>query len=254
MVDDRPRGLLGVDLGAVRRHRVGARTSACSARARCPGRSGSRAPGSTSPSTSSGRGADDAVAIRHASELRPLAELTQGQLRDEVARARGRPARPRRRPGRPGRRLPAEHPRGGGGVPRLRVDRRDLVELLARLRRPERDRPLRADRAAGAARGRRLPLRRQGLRPRATSSRELLAALPTVEHTVVLGYLDPSPTSTGSGDAIRWDELRARGARERRSRSSRSRSTIRSGCCTARARRGCRRRSSTATAASCSRC
>ena len=62
-------------------------------------------------------------------------------------RARGRPAQPRRRSGRPRRRLSAEHPGGGRGVPRLRVDRRDLVELLAGLRRPERDRPVRADRA-----------------------------------------------------------------------------------------------------------
>ena len=45
----------------------------------------------------------------------------------------------------------------------------------------------------------------------------------------------------------------SRAARERRSRSSSCRSTIRSGCSTARARRGCRRRSCTATAGSCSR-
>ena len=41
----------------------------------------------------------------------------------------------------------------------------------AGVRRAQRDRPLRADRAEGAARDRRLPLRRQGLRPRARSSR-----------------------------------------------------------------------------------
>ena len=43
--------------------------------------------------------------------------------------------------------------------------RRRLVGVLARLRRPQRGRPLRPDRAEGAARRRRLPLRRQGLRP-----------------------------------------------------------------------------------------
>ena len=58
-----------------------------------------------------------------------------------------------------------EHPRGCRGVACLRLDRRDLVELLTRLRRPERDRPVRADRAACAARGGRLPVRRQGFRP-----------------------------------------------------------------------------------------
>ena len=50
--------------------------------------------------------------------------------------------------------------------------------------------------------------------------KELLAALPTVEHTVVLGYLDPSPPSLDSGARSRWDELRAPRARERRSPSS----------------------------------
>ena len=56
-----------------------------------------------------------------------------------------------------------------------REHRRDLVERRAGVRRAQRDRPLRADRAEGAAGGRRLPPRRQGLRPharrRARSSR-----------------------------------------------------------------------------------
>ena len=41
--------------------------------------------------------------------------------------------------------------------------------------------------------------------------KELLASLPTVEHTVLLGYLDPSPSLAGLGNAISWDELRRRG-------------------------------------------
>ena len=81
-----------------------------------------------------------------------------GTGRSGAARARGHPRRP-------GRRLPAEHPGGRDRVPRLRVDRRDLVELLARLRRPQRGRPARPDRAEGALRRRRLPLRRPRLRP-----------------------------------------------------------------------------------------
>ena len=80
-------------------------------------------------------------------------------------RRRRRPARARRRPRRPRRRLPAEHPRDDRGVPGLREPRRDLVVVLAGLRRAQRDRPLRADRAEGALRGRRLPLRRPRLRP-----------------------------------------------------------------------------------------
>ena len=67
--------------------------------------------------------------------------------------------------GRPGRRVHAEHPRDGGGVVRVRLDRRGVVLGRARVRRPQRGRPLLADRAEGAAGHRWLPIRRQGLRP-----------------------------------------------------------------------------------------
>ncbi len=90
-----------------------------------------------------------------------LGELTWGELREQVAARRRRPARARRRARRPRRRLPAQHPRGARRLPRHRVHRRDLVELLAGLRRLERRRPLRPDRAQGPLRRRRLPLRRQ---------------------------------------------------------------------------------------------
>ena len=61
-------------------------TSACWARARCPAPSGSRARACPTPSTSSAARDDDAVAIRHASELRELAEWTWGELRAQTAR------------------------------------------------------------------------------------------------------------------------------------------------------------------------
>ena len=51
VVGVRPRGLLGLALGLLRRPRARRRTSACSARARCPAPSGSPARGSTTPST-----------------------------------------------------------------------------------------------------------------------------------------------------------------------------------------------------------
>ena len=77
----------------------------------------------------------------------------------------GRPAGARSQARRPGGRLHAEHRGDGGGVLRRRVAGGDLVERLAGLRGALRDRSVRADRAEGPARGRRLPLRRQGLRP-----------------------------------------------------------------------------------------
>ena len=41
---------------------------------------------------------------------------------------------------------------------------------------------------------------------------DLQERLPTVRHTVVLPYLDPSPDLGGLRDAMTWDELQARGA------------------------------------------
>ena len=143
--------------------------------------------------------ADDAVAIRHASELRELGEWTWGDLRRETARIRaGLVALGVGGGDRVGR-LHAEHPRDDRGVPGDRVARRDLVERRARVRRAQRHRPLRADRAEGAAGGRRLPLRRQGLRPRETV--EGIAAEIGAE-LVRFGYLDGSGWQDGFlGDA-----------------------------------------------------
>ena len=41
--------------------------------------------------------------------------------------------------------------------------------------------------------------------------KELLAELPSVEHTVVLGYLEPEPDLAGLAGALTWEELRRRG-------------------------------------------
>ena len=81
---------------------------------------------------------------------------------------------------------------------------------------------------------------------------ELQAAMPSLERTVVLPYLDPDPDL---GAAARRDALggAARRRRGRRARpSSASPSTTRSGSSTPRARPGCRKRSSRARAGSCS--
>ncbi len=111
-------------------------------------------------------GKDDAeTAILHASELRELGELSWGELRAQVAAtAAGLRALGVER----GDRVVAYMPNIPEAIVAFlatRQHRRDLVELLARLRPGQRDRPLRPDRAQGALRGRRLPLRRQGLRP-----------------------------------------------------------------------------------------
>ncbi len=71
----------------------------------------------------------------------------------------------RRRARRPRRRLHAEHPGDDRGLPGHHVARRDLVVGGAGVRRAQRRRPLRPDRAEGPARRRRLPLRRPRLRP-----------------------------------------------------------------------------------------
>ena len=108
---------------------------------------------------------DDQVAILHASELRELERSPGASCARRSRAGRGGAERPRRRVRRPRRRLPPEHRRGDGRLPRRRLDRRGLVLRLPRLRRRLADRPLRPDRAEGPDRGGRLPLRRQGLRP-----------------------------------------------------------------------------------------
>ena len=251
VVDDRPRGLLGVDLGALRRGRV----RAVRARARLAGDAG----GGVVPRRAAQLRRARAASAERRPGRDPACVGAAAARRDDPGRAarrggaaRGGPARARRRAGRPGRRVPAEHPRGGRRVPRLRVDRRDLVELLAGLRRPQRDRPLRADRAEGAAC---VDGYRYGGKDfdRLASCSELLGQLPTVEHTVAARLPRPGARrSTGSGRAQLGGAPPA-AAMGAPLRSSRCRSIIRSGCSTAPARRACRRRSCTAMAGSCSR-
>ena len=164
MVDHRPRGLLGIDLGVLRDRRE----RPVRARARQP--------------DDAGRGVvpglQAVVRRAHLSRQARRRRCDRARVGDaaarraalgRVARADGahrrRPARERRHARRPRGRLHAEHPRDDRGVSRVRVDRSGVVELLARLRRAQRDRPVRADRAEDPARRRRLLLRRQGDRP-----------------------------------------------------------------------------------------
>ena len=173
---------------------------------------GSRAPSSTTPSTSSATATPPTRAILHASELRELGELTWGELRSAGRRGGRRPAR--LGVGR-GDRVVAYLP----NIPEAIVAFLATASigaiwssLLARLRRRQRRRPLRPDRAQGPA---------SPSTATATAARTSTAA--TVARRPAGGDAEPastpssSPTSTADPDlsalrdAITWAELLAAG-------------------------------------------
>ena len=164
MVGRRPRGVLVVDLGvrggeAGSALRAGARAPRDAGRGMVPGRAAQLRRAHLRPRAGSRAGPDRAFGDprrRHA---------LLGRAARPGCAGGGGPARARRGTGRPRRRLPAQRPRDGHRLSGHRIARRGLVERRARVRRPLGDRPLRADRAEGPLRRRRLPLRRQGLRP-----------------------------------------------------------------------------------------
>ena len=162
-------------------------------------------------STCSGWADADAVALRHASESQPLREVTRDELRGEVARLAGGLRALGVGAGRSGGRVPAERSRGGGGVSRLRVDRGHLVELLAGFRRPERDRPVRPDRAEGRCWPWTATATGAGTstaRPSWRSCWRRCRRSSTRSFSVVLER-DPAPA--GPPGAIGWSELRSLG-------------------------------------------
>ena len=156
------------------------------------------------------------------------AERPGGALRRRPAPAGSGARRPRGG-------LPAERPGDGGGAAGHREHRRHLVELRPGVRRAHGDRPLRADRAQGAARHGRLSLRRQGLRPGRARGRDRRGDPVARAHRDGAVGLGRAPPASRPSCA-----------------SSRCRSTIRCGCSSRRAPRDCRRRSCRARAASCS--
>ena len=142
LVGRRPRGLLGGDLGLLR---VGARAVRARAerarharRALVRGREAElrRAHGRPDEDT-------DRVAVVARSQTRDPIELTFGELRDQVARARAGLQRLGVGPGDRVVALPAEHPRDARRVPRDGEPRRRLGDLRAGVRPAQRDRPLR---------------------------------------------------------------------------------------------------------------
>ena len=218
-------------------------TTRSSPTARCPGAQlVSRAPRSTTPATSS----PIAIPTRSRSVTPPSCASSPsapgGSWPSQTARIRAGLVALGVGRGRPRRRLHAEHPRDGPRLLGGRVAGRDLVLGGARVRRPQRHRPLRPDRAEGPARRRRLPLRRHATSTAPRSSHAIAAEIPGLERTVRFGYLD------GSG----WEDGLPRPGGLASSSSRGCRSTTRSGSSTRRARPACRSRSSTATAACCS--
>ena len=243
MVGRRARGVLGLDRGVLR---ASASSVAATARAgRDDDAGGEWFPGarlSYAEHIFARQGSRRASRSQHALRAARARRLDAGrELRERDGRDRRRAARLGRRRRRPRGRLHAEHPRDGRGVPRLRVDRRDLVigapefgarSVVDRFAQIEPKVLLAIDgyRYGG-----------QATSTAARSSSEIAAALP-----VARARRDASATSTGAAGS------RASSALRPPLSSSSCRSTIRSGCSTAPARPACRSRSSTARAGSCS--
>ena len=166
------RGVLGVDLGVLRaahprsvRARAGLARDAGSA---C----GFRARGSTTPSTFwAARRTPTRWPWSPIPRPAPELEVTFGELREQVARARAGLQRLGRRARRPRRRLHAQHPRDARGLHRHRQPGSHLGRLRPGVRRAQRHRPLRPDRAQGDAGRRRLRLPRPLCEPRWPRSR-----------------------------------------------------------------------------------
>ena len=170
LVGDRPRGLLGLDLGLLRSPRAhpvraGARLARDAGRGVVPGRDAELRRAHARPRRGS----------RHRRDPRPLPDPRDARAHVRRApRAGGtgarRPETARSRPRRPRRRLPPEHPGDGGRVPRGGEPRRSLGDVPAGVRRPQRRRPAGPARPEGAARGQRVRLRREAHRPRRRTS------------------------------------------------------------------------------------
>ncbi len=159
----------------------------------------------------------------------------------------GRTAAARSRPRRPRRRIPPQHPGDARRLSRHREPRRDLGDVPAGVRRAQRAPPARPARAQAAARRRRVPLGRAARRPpRAGRRSPRRAAEPGGRRPRSLRgrRRRRAPRRAGVGRSPRP----SRG----RSSSSPCRSRTRSTSSSRPAPRGCRRRSCTGTAASCS--
>ena len=239
LVGRRARGFLGLDLGLLRGPGVDAAAGSSQA-ARCPGRV---VPGARLNYAETCSPASPTTAWRSST---PPSSGSSTRSRGASCASRS-PARPRRSAGsalRPatGSSPIAEHSRDARRLPRHRFDRRDLVQLFARLRARQRHRPVRPDRAQGARLRRRLPLQRSRLRPPRRGRRPAGGDAVGRPHGRP-PYLDPTRTSRRFGTRSPGTSCSPPASRAR-STSSRSPSTIRSGSCTRPGPPACRRSSS----------
>ncbi|MEI7761510.1 MAG: acetoacetate--CoA ligase [Thermoleophilia bacterium] len=153
----------------------------------------------------------EAVAIRHASELRPLAAITRGELYDEVARLAGGL---RSLGVGPGDRVAAYLP----NIPEAVAAFLACASIGAIWSSCSPDFGARSVLDRFAQIEPRVLLTVDGYRyggkdfNRLDVVQELLAELPTVEHTVVLGYLDPGQVPGGIRGALSWEGLKEAGA------------------------------------------
>ena len=194
---------------------------------------------------------DDADALVFWGEDRVRRRLSYRQLYDEVARV----ARALRAGGvGAGDRVAAVLPNMPETVVAMlatREPRRDLVLVLAGLRRAGRARPLRPDRAEGAVRGRRLLLQRQNPSIAWTSCMASSQRCRRSNASWSCRTRAPIPPSTGLPHAAVCGRLHGELRRPARSSSRGCRSTTRSTSCIRPARPACRSASCTARAARC---
>ncbi len=236
-------------IGTPRRARAGRRAIACRARA------GFRMRASTSRRTCSSAGAPTTTAMHSCSGARTRVKRRLSHARAARARiAHSQPRSPRTAScaGDRDRCLHAEHARDDHRDARRDVARRDLVVVLARLRRA------RAWSTASARSSRACCSRSTVTTTTArsyrssTRSRDIVARLPSVERVVVVPYLRAGRGHAAEvRNAVAWDAWLAPFlAGPDRVRSS-CRSTIRSTSSTRRARRACPSASCTAPAERC---
>ena len=238
LVGRRPGGLLGLDLGLLRRAGRRRRLRPVLASREMPGAEWFAG---TQPQLRRARlrGKDDAETGDPARLRAARARRAQlGRAARPGRRGRRRPARARGRARRPRRRLPAEHPRGDRRLPRHRLARRRLVELLARLRPGQRRStasPRSSPRSSSPSTATATAARTSTAARRSPRCRRRCRAC---ERTVVLPYLDPDPDLSALRRRRPAGTSCSPPARAPSSASSASPSTTRSGSSTPPARPG----------------